>query len=71
MMKYGLIQDGKLVLVPKGTPGAKPIHYDPIPAFDQLTQAVFETPPVDEGDFISVGNEVREVVQDEAEEEML
>ncbi len=37
----------------------KPIIYAEIPEFDQITQAVFQLEPVDMGDHIYVGNEVR------------
>lgn len=39
----------------------KPIIYAPIPEFDQLTQAVFQTAPVDMGSHIYIGVEVRDV----------
>jgi hypothetical protein len=44
----------------------KPIVYAPVPEFDQLTQYVIQLPPVDMGDHIYVGNEVRQM---EIEEE--
>jgi len=43
----------------------KPIIYAEIPEFDQLTQAVFQTEPVDMGDHIFVGNEVRDLPPEE------
>jgi hypothetical protein len=43
----------------------KPIIYASIPEFDQLTQAVFQTEPVDMGDHIFVGNEVRDLPPEE------
>lgn len=48
----------------------KPIIYAEIPEFDQLTQAVFQTEPVDMGDHIFVGNEVRDLPPDEDDGEM-
>lgn len=39
----------------------KPIIYAPIPAFNQETQAVFQLEPVDKGDYIEVGVEVRDL----------
>ena len=41
----------------------KPVIYADIPAFDQCTQAVYQTEPVDMGDHIFFGVEVREVEQ--------
>jgi len=48
----------------------KPIVYAPIPEFDQETQAVFQTEPVDMGDHIFVGVEVRDVPRDDNDGEM-
>ena len=42
----------------------KPVIYADIPEFDQCTQAVFQTEPVDMGDHIFVGVEVRDVEQE-------
>ena len=39
----------------------KPVIYAEIPDFDQQTQAVFQLEPVDMGDHIFVGNEIREL----------
>jgi hypothetical protein len=71
MQKHGIIENGKLKIVKQGYPNAKPIVYAEIPEYDQETQAVFELPPVDNGDHIFVGLEVREVPRDDAEDEML
>jgi len=60
---YGIIQDGKLVRVSKGYPGAKPVVYEDVPLFDQETQYVIQQPPVDLGDHIYMGVDVREVEQ--------
>ena len=49
---------------------SKPIVYDLIPEFDQETQAVFQVEPVDMGDHIFVGVEVRDVTQDVSSDEM-
>jgi hypothetical protein len=48
----------------------KPIVYAPIPEFDQMTQAVFQTEPVDMEDYIFVGVEIRDLSQDDGNEEM-
>lgn len=45
----------------------KPIIYAEIPDFDQETQAVFQTEPVDMGDHIYFGVEVRGLPPDEDE----
>ena len=65
MQKYGVMTNGKLQLVSKETPGAKPIHYAPVPEYDQSNQAVFEGAIVDEGDYISVSVVIVEVEQDD------
>ncbi len=61
---HGIIRDGKLLLVPEGTPGSKPVIFAPIPEFDQTTQAVYQIGPVDKGDDIYVGVEIRYVEVD-------
>ena len=60
---HGIIQDGKLVVVPKHYSGAKPVMYEDVPLFDQETQYVIQQPPVDLGDHIYIGVEVREMEQ--------
>lgn len=52
-------------IVNVGTPNAKPVRYAEVPEYDQEHQAVFEVAPVDKGDYIFVGVEVREVEQDD------
>ena len=67
MEKYGRIEKDKLKLVlPPSVPGKgdKPVRYAAIPKFDQLTQAVFQAAPMDRGDHIEAGVEVRAVVVD-------
>ncbi len=71
MQKFGIIENGKLKLVRQGVPKSKPVVYAEIPEYDQETQAVFELPPVDNGDHIFVGLEVREVPKDDVDDEML
>lgn len=61
MQKYGIIVNGELKEVTAGTPGAKLLRHAEVPEFDQLTQAVFRGEAIDEGDYISVGVEIREV----------
>ncbi len=60
---YGIIQNGQLVRVNPGYPGAKPVVYEAVPLFDQETQYVVQSPPVDAGDYIYMGVEVREMEQ--------
>ena len=64
-MQWGLIRDGKLLLVPEGTPNAKPVVFGEIPEFDQETQAVYQIGPVEREDDIYVGVEIRYVELDE------
>ena len=71
MQKHGIIENGKLKIVKQGYPNAKPIVYAEIPEYDQETQAVFELPPVDNGDHIFVGLKVVEVPKDDVDNEML
>ena len=42
----------------------KTIVYAPIPEFDQCTQAVYQTKPVDKGDYIEVGVVVVDLPQE-------
>ncbi len=67
MQKYGIIRDGKLLLVPEGTPDAKPVVFGEIPEFDQETQAVYQIGAVEREDDIYVGVEIRYVELDEGE----
>jgi hypothetical protein len=62
---YGIIQNGQLVRVNQGHPGAKPVVYEDVPMFDQETQYVIQQDPVDLGDHIYMGVEVREMEQDD------
>lgn len=66
-MHYGIIKDGKLLLVPEGTPNAKPVIFAEIPEFDQETQAVYQIGPVEREDDIYVGVEIKFVELDESE----
>ena len=66
-MRYGLLRDGKLLLVPEGTPDAKPVVFGEIPEFDQETQAVYQIGAVERDDDIYVGVEIRYVELDEGE----
>ncbi len=66
-MRYGIIRDGKLLLVPEGTPDAKPVVFGEIPEFDQETQAIYQIGPVEREDDIYVGVEIRYVELDASE----
>jgi hypothetical protein len=68
---YGIIQNGQLVRVNPGYPGAKPVVFGEIPEFDQETQAVYQIGAVERDDDIYVGVEIRYVELDESELEML
>lgn len=48
----------------------KPEIYAEIPAFDQQTQAIYQIEPVDMGDYIFYGVEVRDVPPDEGMDEL-
>ncbi len=48
----------------------KPIIYAPVPEFDQQTQYVAQSAPVDMGDHIFVGVEVKELELSEEGEEI-
>lgn len=63
MTTYGIIRNGELVRVSKGYPGAKPVVYEVVPPFDQTTHYVVQKPPVDKGDYISMGIEIHEMEQ--------
>lgn len=54
------------MIVGEGVPGAKPVVYEDVPLFDQMTQYVVQQDPVDVGSHIFMGCEVRQM---EIEEE--
>jgi len=58
---YGIIQDSKLVVVGKAYPDAKPVVYEDVPLFDQTIHYVVQQAPVDVGDHIFMGIEMREM----------
>ena len=64
---YGIIQNGELVRVNPGYPGAKPVVYEAVPLFDQETQYVIQQDPVDLGDHIYMGVEVLDLELDDDE----
>lgn len=65
MQKYGIIQDGELLFVDADFPGAKPVAYAPVPDFDQCSQAVFQSAPIEQDDYIFVDVEVADIEQDD------
>lgn len=73
MQKYGIILNGKLLLSDEPLDNYKPVQYAPIPdSFDQATQYVIQADPVDNGDIISMGIEVKELPpQDEQQPDIL
>jgi hypothetical protein len=69
LQKYGIIQDGILILSKDCQEGYKPVVFAEIPDnFDQQTQAVFQIEPVDKGDYIEVGVEIKELPPQEDNE---
>lgn len=62
---YGIIEQGELVIVDEGYEGAKPVIYADVPEFDQTTHYVIQTAPVDMGDHIFAGVEIRELEIDD------
>jgi hypothetical protein len=65
LQKYGIIQDGVMILSEDYLEGYKPVAFAEIPdTFDQETQAVFQAAPVDAGDHIEVGVEMRDLPPD-------
>ena len=68
-MKHGIIENGKLVIVPSTHAGAKPIEFEEVPEFDQATQYVLQAPPIDQGESIHLGVEVHDLdLSDEPED---
>jgi len=67
MQGYGIIQNGQLVRVNPGYPGAKPVVYEDVPLFDQETQYVVQQAPVDAGTHIYMGVEVLDLELDDDE----
>lgn len=55
---HGIIQNGSLVVVGESYPGAKPVVYEDVPVFDQMTHYVIQQAPVDAGDHIVMGVEM-------------
>jgi hypothetical protein len=60
-------------LTKEGNVMDKPMVYSPIPVFDQMTQYVSQMTPIDMGEYIFVGIEVRtaSAVFDESLENLL
>ncbi len=58
---YGIIQNGILQLNSAKLAGYKPVEYASIPGFDQSKQYIVQSAPVDQGDKIIVGIEIREL----------
>ncbi|MBB6446443.1 hypothetical protein [Bacillus benzoevorans] len=70
MPKYGIIQNGELVLSDVQSDGYKPIVYSDIPEFDQVSQYIQQGNTTELNDHIEVGYEIKELeVQDESTQE--
>lgn len=67
-MVYGIIHDQELLLVGPAFPGAQPVIYGEVPQFDQATHYAIQQPPVDMGDHIFLGVEVRPLGSEEPTE---
>lgn len=66
MQNYGIIQDGKLIVVNGPRDSYKPIECAAIPdTFDQLTQYAVQADPIDNGYTIVVGVEIKDVTKDD------
>ncbi len=50
---------------------AKPIRFAPIPDFDQLTQAVYQSDPIDRGDYIEAGIYVVDVPKEKDDKQLI
>lgn len=62
---HGIIQNGALVVVGKRHAGAKPVVYEEVPDFDQELYYVTQQPPIDAGNHIFMGVEIREMAIDD------
>lgn len=68
MVKYGKIVNGELIISSIQFEGYKPIVYADIPeSFDQTTQYIIETDPVEEAEQIVIGVEVHNLEPDEGD----
>jgi len=65
---YGLIFNGILETSEYPLYNYKPVVYAEIPAFDQSTEFVVQAEPIDRGEDIFVGIEVRTMAVDESEQ---
>lgn len=61
MQRYGIIDNGNLIIGDLQLEGYKPVVYEDVPEFDQLTQYVCQGAIIDNGDTITVGVEIRTV----------
>jgi hypothetical protein len=67
MQNYGMIIGGQLFTYSVPIDGCKPIDFEPIPFFDEATQYIIQTAPVEEENRIFMGIEVHELPIDEGE----
>ncbi len=49
---------------------AKPIRFAPIPDFNQLTQAVYQSDPIDRGDYIEAGIYIVDVPEEKDDKQL-
>jgi hypothetical protein len=62
MQKYGAIKNGELLVSNNLLQGYKPIEYEKIPkVFDQVTQYITQSEPIDRDDRIYIGIEMHEL----------
>lgn len=66
--KFGMITEGQLFTSFEPKDGYKPIEYAPIPEFDQSAQYVVEIDPIDQGECIYIGVEVKDLEIDDNDE---
>lgn len=70
MQRYGIIQNGELLTLNIPLDGYKPVIFAEIADFDQSTQYIVQLDPVDNGDHIFIGNEIKQLELDNNEGEM-
>lgn len=67
VQKYGMLKEGTLIMSDTQFEGYKPVEYAEIPNFDQTTQYIIQTAPVDKGDHIFIGIEIKQLELDEGD----
>jgi len=59
--KYGIIENGQLIITGENLVGAKPIVYEDVPEFNQTTHYAKQQTPVDAGNHIFMGVELHKM----------